>query len=181
MGDPRRIKKKYQGPSHPWQKLRIEEEKVLFKDYGLRNKKEIWKMNSLLRSYKQQVKKLIANQTKQAEKERSQLIKKLYNMGLIQKTAKIEDILGLTLNNLMDRRLQTFVCKKGFARTPNQARQFIVHRHVKVDDRKINSPSYLVLRNDEEKISLTDRAKAIMEAPLENKETKKHAPKEVKE
>ena len=44
MGDPRRLKKRYSAPSHPWQKERIEEEIVLTREYGLRNKKEIWKL-----------------------------------------------------------------------------------------------------------------------------------------
>ena len=40
MGDPRKLRKKYYPPSHPWQKIRIDEEKILMKDYGFKNKKE---------------------------------------------------------------------------------------------------------------------------------------------
>ncbi|MDP7610203.1 MAG: 30S ribosomal protein S4, partial [Candidatus Woesearchaeota archaeon] len=44
MGDPKKQRKKYSKPSHPWQTERIEVEKVLMKEYGLKNKKEIWRV-----------------------------------------------------------------------------------------------------------------------------------------
>ena len=45
MGDPRKTRKKYDTPQHPWQKERMDQESVFLKEYGLKNKKEIWKMN----------------------------------------------------------------------------------------------------------------------------------------
>ena len=39
MGDPRKQRKKFSGPQHPWNKARIDEEKVLLTTYGLKNKK----------------------------------------------------------------------------------------------------------------------------------------------
>ena len=41
MGDPKFPGKHYDTPSHPWQKVRIEEEAGLIHQYGLKNKKEI--------------------------------------------------------------------------------------------------------------------------------------------
>ena len=58
MGHPKLRKKTYQKPTHPWQKERIEEEKTLLKEFGLKNKKEVWRVNSLLRKHKRQAKKL---------------------------------------------------------------------------------------------------------------------------
>ena len=60
MGDPRRLKKKYNTPQHPWQKTRIETEAVLRKEYGLKNKKEIWKMATQFKNFSDQAKRLIA-------------------------------------------------------------------------------------------------------------------------
>ena len=60
MGQPKKLRKKYSTPSHPWQKERIDEEKGILGAYGLKNKKEIWKANSFLRSAGNQAKKLIA-------------------------------------------------------------------------------------------------------------------------
>ena len=97
MGDARRLKKKYIGPGHPWQKTRIEEEKKLKQKYGLKNKKEIWKLNSRMKNYADTAKKLIAATGPQAEKEKTQLFSKLKKLGLISQTAKLDDILGLTI------------------------------------------------------------------------------------
>ncbi len=81
MGDPRRIRKKYSPPSHPWQKSRIDEEKILKKDYGVRRNIEIWKMSSRLKDFKDRFKKLVARQDKQAELEKQQLLSKLQSLG----------------------------------------------------------------------------------------------------
>lgn len=169
MGDPKRKRKKYHRPSHPWQKERIEEEREISKEYGLKNKREIWKANSLLRNFKNQVKGLIAATSQQAEKEKNQLLRKLQNMGLIKRASRLDDILGLTLKDIMNRRIQTVVYKKGLAGTIRQARQFIVHKHVKVGDKKISSPSHIVLKNEEDKIELTGDFKEIIKEKTEKK------------
>ena len=41
MGDPKKNRKKYQTPTTAWSKSRIEEEAVLVKEFGFKNKK--WK------------------------------------------------------------------------------------------------------------------------------------------
>ena len=46
MGSPKKQRKKYSKPSHPWQKARIEEEKALKKEYSFKNKKELIVFNS---------------------------------------------------------------------------------------------------------------------------------------
>ncbi len=153
MGDPRKTRKKYSTPSHPWQAERIEKEKVIFRDYGLKNKKEIWRTISMLKRFKSQVKDLISRSGAQAEKEEKQLRDKMMRMGLISEGAKLEDILDLNVDAIMERRLQTQVQKKGFAKTAKQARQFIVHGHVTVGDKKVTVPSYLLLAGEENQIA----------------------------
>lgn len=144
MGSAKRQRKKFSGPSHPWQKERILLEKDLQKEYGLKRKYEIWKMNSILKNFTRQAKNLVTIRNKQVEKERGQLLNKLYSLGLINKEAKIEDILSLTLKNIMERRLQTLVYRKNLASTIDQSRQFIVHEHIALGDKTVTSPSYLV-------------------------------------
>ena len=144
MGQPKKPKKKYSTPRHPWQKERIEEEKELLKAYGLKNKKEIWRMNSTLRNFKDQVKRLQALTGKQAEIEKNQLFDKLLRLGLISEGATFDDVLGLGVKAVMERRLQTLVVRKGLARTMSQARQFIIHGHISLNGIKITSPSHLV-------------------------------------
>lgn len=149
MGDPRKIRKKYQTPGHPWQKARIESEKIITKEYGTKNKREIWKMESTLRAFSNRAKRLIVAKTVQAEIEKKQLIAKLQALGLVPPEAGLDNVLDLALRDIMERRLQTLIYKKSLAKTVNQARQFIIHGHVTVGDRKITSPSYLVSVKEE--------------------------------
>ncbi|PIN86445.1 30S ribosomal protein S4 [Candidatus Woesearchaeota archaeon CG10_big_fil_rev_8_21_14_0_10_44_13] len=159
MGDPKKIRKKYQTPRHPWQKARIEEEGSLLKEYGTKNKKEIWKMQSKLRDFSDRAKRLIAAKTPQAEKEKKELLLKLQSMGLISLEAGLDGVLSLTLRDIMERRLETLIYKKNLARSMKQARQFIVHGHVMVGDKKINSPSYIVSIKEEGLIRFTSKSK----------------------
>jgi len=158
MGDPKKIKKKYSTPKHPWERARMEEESVIFREYGLKNKKDIWKMSSMLRKYTGNAKKLIASRTKQSEIETAQLLLKLQRLGLIQEGARPEDILSLTIKDFMERRLQSIVFKKGLARSMKQARQFIVHQHIIVGDKKITVPNYLVLKEEEALVSFLENS-----------------------
>ncbi|MAE43149.1 30S ribosomal protein S4 [Candidatus Woesearchaeota archaeon] len=155
MGRPKRQRKKFSKPTHPWQKERILAEKELLKDYGLRRKYEIWKMSSILKNFTNQAKNLITIKTQQSDKERDQLLTKLSSLKLIESNAKIEDVLSLTLKDVMERRLQTLVYKKNLAKSLTQARQFIVHEHVAIGDKTITAPSYLVHLNEENNIQFT--------------------------
>lgn len=149
MGDPKKTRKKYQTPSHPWQKGRIEEEKELAREYGTKSKTELWKMNSKLRGFLRMAKHLIALRTAQAEKEKAQLIARLAKLGLIPDNASLDDILDLKIKNILERRLQTLLVRKGFARTMSQARQYITHHHVTIGPKKVTSPSHLVTVKEE--------------------------------
>ena len=193
MGDPRKQRKKYKGPNHPWQRKRIEEERIIKKEYGLKNKKEIWKASSILRRSNIQAKKLISEKNKgnpQAEIEEKQLIGRLYKLGLLNEDAKLDDVLSLELKDILNRRLQTFVYKKGLCLTPKQARQFIVHGCIFVNGRKISVPSYLVGREEELTITFNpnsslasdehpERAKKLeIKAAAEKKKKAEEASKE---
>jgi len=159
MGDPKKQRRKYQGPSHPWLAVRIESEKVLLQDYGLKNKKEIWKFESMLRRFKQQAKNLIFRKDKQAEIEKKNLLERLFNMGLLEKDAKMEDVLDIELKDLFERRLQTQVFKLGLTRSVGQARQFIVHGHIMIGEEKVDVPSYFVRRGEERSIRFSQSSK----------------------
>ena len=145
MGDPRKHRKKFQKPKHRWLRSRIEKEKILTDQYGLKNKKEIYRADSQVRRFGAQAKKIIRERgTEQAIKEEKDLLARLVKLGLLKKTSKIEEVLGLTIESLLDRRLQTVVFRQGLAIGVSQARQFIVHGHVFVDGKKVDVPSYLV-------------------------------------
>ena len=154
MGDPKFPSKHYDSPSHPWQKVRIEEEAGLIHQYGLRNKKEIWRANTKVREMRRQARRLTAKSSdKQAQKERDLLLAKLNRLGMIEQSSGLEDILRMTPENVLDRRLQTQVYLQGLASTVKQARQLIVHGHISIDDAVTRVPGMLVTKLQEKNIS----------------------------
>jgi len=152
MGDPRRLKKKYRPPTNPFEKLRIAEEFKYVGDYGLRNKTELWKHRSKLSHYRQLAREFRALPENLQKSRIEGLRKSLQLLGLVSPTAGIDEILGLTIENLLDRRLQTYVYKVGMAKTLYQARQLVTHGHIYVNGKIIDSPSYIVRKEEETKI-----------------------------
>jgi small subunit ribosomal protein S4 len=147
----KRFRKKYKKPRRPWDKALLEEERKIMVEFGLRRKKELWRAKEELRKYRRMARELNARKDKEKEKV---LIQKLYRLGLLPSpSATLDDVLSLTVKDLLNRRLQTIVYKKGLANTIKQARQFIVHGHVKINGRRIVYPSYLVSRDEEDKIT----------------------------
>lgn len=149
MGDPKKQRRKYSTPMHPWKAERINEESALQKEYGLKNKTELWKMSSALKKLKEQAKALITRTGAQAEKEEALFRKRLEKMGLIGEGVKLENVLDLGVKTILERRLQTQVCRKGLAKSMNQARQFITHGHITLKGRKVNIPSYMLNSGEE--------------------------------
>jgi small subunit ribosomal protein S4 len=153
MGDPRRHRKKYSTPMHPWQKSRIEEEKEISKTYGTKNKKEIWKMDAVIKKFAKEAKALADLKDEEKEKISAEVLRKAKKLGLIKEEQDFDDILGLELKDVMERRLQTLVFKRGLSLSINQARQFITHEHILVGNKKITSPSYIVSVAEEGQIN----------------------------
>lgn len=179
MGDPRKHRKKYTTPLHPWRKDRLDIERELKIEYGVKNKTEIYRMDSLLRKIKSQMKKLTSSKGPQIDLEMKQLITKLNKLGLINDATNVDAVLGLELKNIMDRRLQTIVFKKGFANSVKQARQFITHEHVLVGDKKITSPGYLVATSEESMITFSPGSSLSNEDHPERVAAKKEIKREI--
>src|SRR5207244_4104913 len=75
LGDPKFSRAKFERPSHPWEAERIKAENELLKKYGLKNKKELWRSQYVLRRFRQRARELqarVRTGDKQAEKEREQ-------------------------------------------------------------------------------------------------------------
>ena len=70
--------------------------------------------------------------------------------GILDENAHLENILDLTVEDILRRRLQTIVFQKGLARTAKEARMFVVHGHIALDGKKVNSPSYVVKKGEED-------------------------------
>ncbi|MDD2678993.1 MAG: 30S ribosomal protein S4 [Candidatus Nanoarchaeia archaeon] len=164
MGDIKKLKKSYERPKKPWEKDRIIHEKELMKKYGYLNKKEIWHFNALLRGFRQQAREIFGSDSPQKKKEGENLLKKLFTIGLLDEKATFDDVLGLSIEDISKRRLISLVLSKGLARTPKQARQFISHKHILVNKKKVSSPNYIVLRADDNLIEFADNS--VFKNPL---------------
>ncbi len=158
MGDPKKRRKQYSTPAHPWNKDRIEEEKALLREYGLKNKKEIWRHDSFLKDLSRRAKSLVTIKSKQDELEKQRLLEKVVKLGLVQSEVDLGAILSLSLRDILERRLQTQIYKKGLARSMKQARQFITHQHVKINGKKMSIPSYLVSVEEEAALNFADKS-----------------------
>ncbi len=155
MGDPKFQRKKYSTPRHPWEKTRIDEERKLLKDYGLKNKRELWKSQSLLDSFRTQARSLQAKMRTSDENSRVQfqnMINRLNRYGILGANATLDDILSLTVDSILARRLETVVFRKHLAGTPKQARQLITHGQIMMNGRIVNIPSILVERSFEDTV-----------------------------
>ncbi|MHB8633761.1 MAG: 30S ribosomal protein S4 [Thermoplasmatota archaeon] len=164
MGQPKFNRRHYDTPSHPWQGERIKAENEVKAKFGLKNKTEIWKAQTRLREVRSQARQLIARSRdpsdQQAAQEARQLIARLQRIGYVGENATLNEVLGMDLERILNRRLQSQVYLKGLVRTPNQARQFISHGCIKIGERRVTVPSYVVRRGEEDQITI-DPTKAV--------------------
>ena len=152
MGHPRKARKKYDTPPHPWNAERIKDENKLASKYGLKNKKEIWKAETMVRRYRRDARYLLGLSSEHTAQERDQLLGHLIKLGILGENAHLENVLDLTVEDVLRRRLQTMVHQRGLSRTAKEARVFVVHGHIAMDGKKIDSPSYMVKRGQEDLI-----------------------------
>jgi small subunit ribosomal protein S4 len=152
----------YSRPRKPYEASRIKEENSLMERYGLKNKKEIWKTIAKVNYFRRRAMAL----AKSSHEEQEILFGKLRALGL--KVNTIADVLALTTESLLNRRLPTVIHKRGFSRTVKEGRQMVVHKRALIDGKVVNAPSYLVSVAEEDKISIrksNSKPKAAKEEP----------------
>ena len=153
MGDPKKPKKKWEGPRHPWRIEVLMQELELIGRYGLRNKRELWIAKTILRKIRASARRLLALPMEVRKKEERDLLNRLYRMGIIPSPElPLDEVLNLTVESILERRLQTIVYKKGLAKSLYHARQIIVHGHIAIAGVRVTSPGHLVKRDEEELI-----------------------------
>ncbi|UCC33446.1 MAG: 30S ribosomal protein S4 [Candidatus Bathyarchaeota archaeon] len=152
MGDPKKPRKKYETPKFPWQVDTLQMELRLIGEYGLRNKKELWRHRTMISKFREVARSLLGMPTGERKKREKELLDRLYRLGILAEDAELDDVLDLSIENILERRFQSLVFRKGFAKSMHQARQFIAHGHIGIDKRRVSSPGYLVLRDEEAKI-----------------------------
>jgi small subunit ribosomal protein S4 len=159
MGDPKFLRRRYDTPKHPWEGTRMEEERKLLDRYGLKNKRELWKAQSILRGFRRQSRELQARLRAgepQARRETDQLLGRLSRLGMLPAgTPTLDDVLALTTEDVLRRRFEWIVFSKGLAPTAFSARQWIVHGHLSVGDHRVTRPGLLLPQADEARLSFS--------------------------
>lgn len=161
MGDIKKQRKMFAKPKNIFDTERIKTENEIARKFGLKNRREIWKARSEVAKIRGRAKELISADVE----EQNKFFDKLSRLGFDVKI--IADVLALTEEDYLARRLQTFVHKNGLAKTPKEARQLIVHKNILVDGGIVNTPSFFVKKELENKIVLKERTKKAVEQPTE--------------
>jgi small subunit ribosomal protein S4 len=150
MGDPKKKHKTYNTPKRPYNTDTLMEELRTIGAYGLRNKRELWKAHTELSILRGRARDLLSLEPEERTARERVMIDKLALKGLVMENGRLEDILTLSVEDLLERRLQTYIFRRGMASSLFQARQLISHGHIAIEERKVTSPSYQVKITDEE-------------------------------
>jgi small subunit ribosomal protein S4 len=79
--------------------------------------------------------------------------------NLFAKAEKMQGTAGPNLMTLLELRLDNVIFRMGFARTRREARQIVDHKHVLVNGKCVNIPSYIVSAGD--KIEIREKSKSL--------------------
>ncbi len=144
MGDPKFLRRTYDTPKHPWEGPRMAEERRVVDKYGLKNKREFWKAQSVLRNVRRQARELQARLRAgepQAVQETKWLLDRMTRLGLLAAgSPTVDDVLALSVEGFLERRLDWQVFQRGLAPTAKSARKLIVHGHISLDEHRVTRP-----------------------------------------
>ena len=132
----------------------------VFLGYDKKSKRQLIRRSRKLSEYGMQLR----------EKQKAKFIYGVLEKPFRNYYDKADRMKGMTGENLMtmlESRLDNVVFRMGFARTRREARQVVGHKHVTVNGKSVNVPSYLVKAGDvieiREKSRNIQRFKDIME------------------
>ena len=180
MGDPQKKRKLYEKPRRLWDSARIAEEKGLREEFGLKNAREVWRAQTILRKLRREARRLLAKKGGDSEKRKERILSRVQAYFIAKPGATIDDVLALEARDILERRLETVVWRKGLASTPKQSRQIITHGHIAISGRKVSIPSYLVKFAEEADVNWYGKPIALkpVEAPKKESEEKAEEPAE---
>jgi small subunit ribosomal protein S9e len=141
-------------PRRPFVKARLDHEIKLAGEYGLRNKTEIYRVAFTLAKIRKAARELLTLPERDPRRlfEGNALIRRLIRIGVLDHTkTKLDYVLGLKIEDFLERRLQTQVFKLGLAKSIHHARVLIRQRHIRVGKQMVDVPSFIV-RLDSQKL-----------------------------
>jgi small subunit ribosomal protein S9e len=139
--------KTFKKPRRPFEKERLDAELKVVGEFGLRNKRELWRVQMVLSKMRARARDLLTLDDKDARRlfEGEALLRRMYKYGFLQEEQnKLDYVLALTPSDVLERRLQTLVFKLGLAKSIHHARVLIRQRHIRVGKQIVNVPSFLV-------------------------------------
>jgi small subunit ribosomal protein S9e len=95
-------------PRRPYEKERLDQEMQVIGKYGLKNKREVWRVQMTLAHLRKAARELLTLDERDPRRifEGSALMKRMYKYGLLNENEnKLDYVLGLTIHRFMDRRL----------------------------------------------------------------------------
>merc|ERR1712194_649060 len=134
-------------------KERLDGEMKVIGEYGLKNKREVWRVQYALAKIRTAARHLLTLDDKSEQRifQGEALLRRMIRIGLLMESEKkLDYVLGLTSAKIMERRLQTKVFKLGLAKSIHHARVLIRQRHIRVGKQICDVPSFIV-RLDSEK------------------------------
>lgn len=150
--------KTYVTPRRPFEKERLDQELRLIGEFGLRNKREVWRVKYTLAKIRKAARELLTLDEKDPKRlfEGNALLRRLVRVGVLDESRmKLDYVLGLRINDFLERRLQTQVLKHGLAKSIHHARVLIRQRHIRVRKQVVNIPSFVVRLDSEKHIDFS--------------------------
>ncbi|KAF5103551.1 hypothetical protein D0Z03_000161 [Geotrichum reessii] len=144
---PRTYSKTYTVPRQAYDLSRLDAELKLAGEYGLRNKREIYRIGLQLSKIRRAARDLLTRDEKDPKRlfEGNALIRRLVRIGVLSEDKmKLDYVLALRVEDFLERRLQTQVFKLGLAKSVHHARVLIKQRHIRVGKQIVNVPSFTV-------------------------------------
>ncbi|KAI5797013.1 hypothetical protein FPQ18DRAFT_323829 [Pyronema domesticum] len=144
---PRSYSKTYKVPRRPFESARLDAELKTVGEYGLRNKREVWRVQYTLSNLRRAARQLLTKDEKDPKRlfEGNALIRRLVRVGVLDdQHMKLDYVLALRVEDFLERRLQTQVYKLGLAKSVHHARVLIRQRHIRVGKQIVNVPSFIV-------------------------------------
>ena len=145
----------------PFESARFDAELKLAGEYGLRNKREIYRINYQLSKIRRAARDLLTRDEKDARRlfEGNALIRRLVRTGVLSDDKmKLDYVLALRPEDFLERRLQTQVFKLGLARSIHHARVLIAQRHIAVGKQVVNVPSFMVRLDSQKHIDFSPKS-----------------------
>ena len=173
---PKVYSKTYTTPRRPFEKARLDQELKLIGEYGLRNKKEVWRVKYTLAKIRTAARDLLTLEEKDPRRlfEGNALLRRLVRIGVLDEgKMKLDYVLGLKVEDFLERRLQTQVScvvlslnvsnpsftmkvfKLGLAKSIHHARVLIRQRHIRVRKQVVNIPSFIVRLDSQKHIDFS--------------------------